>query len=116
MEKNIEISLLLDFYGGLLKPDAAEMIDLYYNEDLSLSEIAVQTGITRQGVRDRIKRCEQTLFELEQKLGMLKRFRQLEQGLDRICDSASLIEKGTGNDSIKNLAAQIKAQAQELKE
>jgi predicted DNA-binding protein YlxM (UPF0122 family) len=116
MEKNIEISLLLDFYGGLLKPDAAEMIDLYYNEDLSLSEIAVQTGITRQGVRDRIKRCEQTLFELEQKLGMLKRFRQLEQGLDRICDSASLIEKGTDNDSIKNLAAQIKAQAQELKE
>jgi predicted DNA-binding protein YlxM (UPF0122 family) len=116
MEKNIEISLLLDFYGELLKPDAAEMINLYYNEDLSLSEIAVQSGITRQGVRDRIKRCEQKLFELEQKLGMLKRFRQLEQGLDRIYDSASRIEESADNESIKNLASQIKAQAQGLKE
>ena len=67
MEKNIEISLLLDFYGGLLKPDAAQMIDLYYNEDLSLSEIAAQTGITRQGVRDRIKRCEQSVSFVRRK-------------------------------------------------
>ena len=116
MEKNIEISLLLDFYGGLLKPDASQMIDLYYNEDLSLSEIAAQTGITRQGVRDRIKRCEQNLFELEQKLGMLKRFRQLEQGLDRICEAAGKIDGETDDINIKNLAQVIKAEALGLKE
>lgn len=116
MEKNIEISLLLDFYGGLLKPDAAQMIDLYYNEDLSLSEIAAQTGITRQGVRDRIKRCEQNLFELEQKLGMLKRFRELEQGLDRILEAAGKIGSETDNQRIKDLAQSIKAEALGLKE
>lgn len=116
MEKNIEISLLLDFYGELLKPDAGQMINLYYNEDLSLSEIAAQTGITRQGVRDRIKRCEQTLFELEQKLGMLKRFRELEQGLDKIIESAQKIENTTDDKNIKALAQSINSGAQRLKE
>ena len=114
MEKNIEVSLLLDFYSGLLKPDAAQMIDLYYNEDLSLAEIASQTGITRQGVRDRIKRCEQNLFELEEKLGMLKRFR--EQGLDRITDAAKQIGSGTDDEKIKSLAKSIELEAQGLKE
>lgn len=116
MEKNIEISLLLDFYSGLLKPDAAQMIDLYYNEDLSLAEIASQTGITRQGVRDRIKRCEQNLFELEEKLGMLKRFRELEQGLDRITDAAKQISGATDDEKIKSLAKSIELEAQGLKE
>ncbi len=116
MEKNIEISLLLDFYGELLKPDAGQMIDLYYNEDLSLSEIAAQTGITRQGVRDRIKRCEQRLFELEQKLGMLSRFRELEQGLDKIAEAAREITKSTDDKNIASLAQSIEASARELKE
>lgn len=116
MEKNIEISLLLDFYGGLLKPDAAQMMDYYYNEDLSLSEIADQSGITRQGVRDRIKRCEQSLFELEEKLGMLKRFRQLEQGLDKIAVAAIQIGGKTGDENIKSLAQSIEQCARELKE
>ena len=48
MEKNIEVSLLLDFYGELLKPAGRHAVDLYYNDDLSLSEIAEDTGITRQ--------------------------------------------------------------------
>ena len=54
MEKNIEVSLLLDFYGELLKPTGRHAVDLYYNDDLSLSEIAEDTGITRQGVRDSV--------------------------------------------------------------
>ena len=116
MEQNIEISLLLDFYGGLLKPDAALMTDLYYNEDLSLSEIAAQTGITRQGVRDRVKRCEQSLFELESKLGMLKRFRQLEQGLERIESLSRRIGEATDDINIKSLALDIESEARELKE
>ena len=93
MEKNIEISLLFDFYGELLKPLGKEMIDLYYNEDLSLAEIADQIGITRQGVRDRIKRCEQQLFAFENKLGLLKRFGQLESGLESISQTARKISE-----------------------
>ena len=80
MEKNIEVSLLFDFYGELLKPSGRQAIDLYYNDDLSLAEIAAQTGITRQGVRDSIKRCEQQLFDFEKKLGLFRQFQTLRQG------------------------------------
>ena len=55
MEKNVEVSLLFFFFVELLKPSCRQAIDLYYNEDLSLAEIAAQTGITRQGVRDSIR-------------------------------------------------------------
>ena len=72
MEKNIEISLLLDFYGELLKPSVRETIDLYYNDDLSLAEVAAQCGITRQGVRDSVKRGEAQLFAYEEKSASLR--------------------------------------------
>ncbi|MDE6594129.1 MAG: DNA-binding protein [Oscillospiraceae bacterium] len=65
MEKNLHIALLLDYYGGLLTQKQRDLVDLYYNEDLSLGEIAEQENITRQGVRDSIKRGEQALAEYE---------------------------------------------------
>ncbi|HCB95046.1 MAG TPA: DNA-binding protein, partial [Ruminococcus sp.] len=92
MEKNIEVSLLFDFYGELLKPSGRQAIDLYYNDDLSLAEIAAQTGITRQGVRDSIKRCEQQLFDFEKKLGLFRQFQTLRQGLDEIAVIAQKIK------------------------
>ena len=98
MEKNVEVSLLFDFYGELLKPSCRQAIDLYYNEDLSLAEIAAQTGITRQGVRDSIKRSEEKLFELEKKLGLFKRFVQLENGLDKIASLSEQIYKSSADD------------------
>ena len=116
MEKNIEVSLLLDFYGELLKPSAKQMAQLYYNDDLSLAEVAAETGITRQGVRDRIKRAEQQLFEFEQKLGLLSRFQQLENGLDVIAEKAQEISELTNNNDIHALAADILRQTGELKE
>lgn len=116
MEKNVAISLLLDFYGELLKPSAAQMIDLYYNDDLSLAEIAEHTGITRQGVRDSIKRSEAQLFALENKLGLQKRFRQLEQGLDEIAAAARDIVGSTADDSVRTLAEHIERLAGQLKE
>lgn len=76
-EKNLKVALLLDYYGGLLTEKQRDVIDLYYNEDLSLGEIAEQENITRQGVRDSVKRGEQTLFELENALGMAARSAQL---------------------------------------
>lgn len=72
-EKNLKVALLLDHYAPLLTEKQREVIDLYYNEDLSLSEIAEHAQITRQGVRDSIKRGEQTLFELEKTLGFAEK-------------------------------------------
>ena len=70
MEKNLQISVLLDVYGGLLTEMQKNSLDLYYNEDLSLSEIAEHENISRQGVRDSIKRGEAELIRLEQALGL----------------------------------------------
>ena len=63
--KDMQISLLLDFYGDMLTEKQRDVIELYYNEDLSLAEIAAHSKITRQGVRDSIKRAESTLLDLE---------------------------------------------------
>lgn len=116
MEKNIEVSLLFDFYGELLKPAGRQAIDLYYNEDLSLAEIADQVGITRQGVRDSIKRCEQQLFDFESKLGLFKRFKELENGLDEIALTAQNIFDKSQDTNIKTLAKSIEQKASALKE
>ena len=82
MAKNLEISVLLDFYGEMLTEKQRDVVELYYNEDLSLSEIAAHSQITRQGVRDSIKRAEGILLGLEERLGLAKRFRRIQEGLD----------------------------------
>lgn len=66
-DKDLRFSVLLDYYSCMLTDKQRDVIDLYYNEDLSLSEIAEHENITRQGVRDSIKRGEQTMLELEEK-------------------------------------------------
>ncbi len=78
MSKDLSIAMLYDFYGELLTPKQAQAIDLYYNEDLSLAEIAEPLGISRQGVRDTIKRGEKLLLSMEERLGLANRF--MEQG------------------------------------
>ena len=70
MAKDLRISFLLDFYGDMLTDTQREVVDAYYNEDLSLAEIAQDRDITRQGVRDAIKRAEQQLLEMEERLGL----------------------------------------------
>ena len=71
-EKNLEIPLLLDIYGELLTQKQRDMLELYYCDDLSLSEIAQQEDVSRQGVRDSIKRGEDALLDFEKKLCCLK--------------------------------------------
>ena len=68
MGKNLEFGYLLDIYGELLTEKQYEMLDLYYNGDLSLAEIAQQHGISRQGVHDSIKRGEELLLGYEKVL------------------------------------------------
>ncbi len=101
MDKNVEISLLLSFYKNILTPKQAEATGLYYNEDLSLSEIAQIVGITRQGVRDNIKRAEASLYAMEEKLGLCKRFLGVKDRLSLIDSWAKDIEKSDVPKEIK---------------
>ena len=75
MSKNLQISYLLDFYGDMLTDKQQEVMEQYYNDDLSLAEIAANLGITRQGVRDFIKRAEGIIDETEAKLHLVEKFR-----------------------------------------
>ena len=84
MAKNLEISYLLDFYGDVLTQKQREVLEQYYNDDLSLAEIADNFGITRQGVRDSIKRGEGTILELEQKIGFAARYREMRRQMARL--------------------------------
>ena len=73
-EKDLNIGFLLDFYGDILRDRRREALDLYYNNDMSLSEIAEEMQISRQGVRDLIKKAEEELLFYEEKLGLAKKF------------------------------------------
>lgn len=79
-------SMLLDFYGDLLTEKQRECFSLYYNDDLSLSEIAEQRGISRQGVWDNIRHAESALREIETKTGLVARFEHTRDSLYRIRD------------------------------
>lgn len=84
MAKDLSISLLLDIYAPVLTDKQREVIELYYYEDLSLAEIAENCGITRQGVRDSIKRGEFAMKDLEHKLGFAKKARLAADAADDI--------------------------------
>ncbi len=120
MAKNLDITILLDFYGDMLTPKQREFLDYYYNEDLSLSEIATNVGITRQGVRDAIKRAEAQLMEMEDRLGLVKRFKDMQAGLEEIIDCATKISaenRNTGlSREINDLSVRIKSIALSLSE
>lgn len=88
MAKDLTISYLLDFYGAALTQKQRDVMEQYYNDDLSLAEIAGNFGITRQGVRDAIKRGEATVRALEDKIGFAARYRTVQDGLDRLTELA----------------------------
>ena len=84
MAKDLEMGYLLDFYGEVLTEKQREMLRQYYNDDLSLSEIGENFGITRQGARDAIKHGETTLKELEAKVGFAARYRRVQEKLEEL--------------------------------
>ncbi len=101
MDKKVETAILLDLYKGLLTEKQAEAMDLYYNEDLSLSEIAENTLVTRQAVRDSLLKGERILVETEEKTHLCERIRALEERLRKI---NTLIKEEDG-DAIGKIAA-----------
>ncbi len=90
--KDLNIGFLLDFYGDILTERRRDALDFYYNNDMSLSEIAEEMGISRQGVRDLIKKAEEELFFYEDKLGLAKRFENAQKHAERaltLCESGA---------------------------
>ena len=87
-EKNLASSDLLDQYEAVLTPRHKELLDYYYNQDLSLAEISALIGISRQGVRDGIKKAEEELFFMEERLHLLERENTLRQTAERLLAGA----------------------------
>ena len=114
------MTMLFDFYGEVLTPRQKEFFDLYYNEDLSLAEIAENYGISRQGVRDVIVRAEAIMTDLEDKTGLMKRFMLMQQQVQAILDAAEKIQtvnyRQYDNPELARLANEITRSAQALKE
>ena len=119
MAKNLEMSYLLDFYGEVLTDKQRDMMQQYFNMDLSLSEIADNFNITRQGVRDAIKRGEATLTQLEDQIGFAGKYRDIVSGVEQIKTLAQNISfynisSYTTNDEITKSAGRIMQICDEL--
>ena len=108
MEKKVEISMLWQIYGKLLTEKQYEYIDYYYNNDLSLSEIAENEKITRQGVRDIIKKGEKKLFEYEEKLLFMKKTINQEQKIQQVLWNLTKIQKDSSDKKVSNILEEVK--------
>ncbi len=96
MNSKLEISLLYDFYGELLQSSQQKVVELYVNDDLSLSEAAELLGISRQGVRDSLARAERKLSEYENKLGLVRAYRERQERNNRIRGCIRTIRENPG--------------------
>ena len=100
MDKSIQISMLLELYGKLLTETQADTVDLYYNQNLSLSEIAEELNITRQGVRKNLVYAEKKLFDFEEKLSFLKQKLENDEIIKEIIEEI-------GNDVLKDKLSKL---------
>jgi len=105
MEKKVEISMLWQIYGNLLTEKQYKVIDYYYNQDLSLSEIAENENITRQAVRDIIKK---KLFEYEEKLLFMKKTINQEKQIQNILLNLNKIQKDSSDKKVTNILEEVK--------
>lgn len=108
MEKKVEVSMLCQLYGKLLTEKQLEFIEDYYNNDLSLSEIAENNNITRQAVRDIIKKGEKKLFEYEEKLMFMKRMLNQEKKIEKVLSELTKIQKDYSDKQVANVLETIK--------
>jgi predicted DNA-binding protein YlxM (UPF0122 family) len=108
MEEKVKISILCQLYGKLLTQKQYNFIDDYYNNDLSLSEIAQNNQITRQAVRDILKKGEKKLFEYEEKLLFMKRTLNQEKKIEQVLSELTKIQKESSDKQISNILESIK--------
>lgn len=114
MEKKLEITMLLQIYGKLLTEKQYDYINDYYNNDLSLSEIAENYGITRQAARDNIKKGENKLFEYEEKLEIMKTTVNTEQKIAKILSQISSIQTEYSDEKIARILEHVKNELDEI--
>ena len=105
-EKDLRMGYLLDFYGEMLPDRTKDMMKQYYEDDLSLAEIAEMEGITRQGVRHTIKKGELALLNLEERLQLAQRFTALASLAQEIKEDATLLAAHE-NEAVKERAERI---------
>ncbi|NLV49566.1 MAG: YlxM family DNA-binding protein [Clostridiales bacterium] len=119
MEKNVRMALLFDFFGELLTQKQRGYFQMYYDENLSLSEIAENEGITRQAVRDIIMRTENILEETEARTGIVKRFTEIQADISVIegylDEIAKLNKSRFKNGALLDLCNRISERLQFLK-
>ncbi len=108
MEKNVKVSMLCEVYGNLLTKKQLAILQDYYDKDLSLSEIAQNQEITRQAVRDIIKKGENKLFELEEKLGIMKKTFKQEEKIAIILSELTKIQKRSTDKQIAQILTHVK--------
>ena len=108
MDNKVKISMLCDIYGKLLTEKQFEFINDYYNNDLSLSEIAENNDITRQAVRDIIKKGERKLFEYEEKLLFMKKTISQEQKIQAILSELTKIQVNSSDKKVARILDGIK--------
>ena len=108
MEDKVKISILLEIYGNLLTDKQKSLLDDYYNNDLSLSEIAENNEITRQAVRDILKKGEKKLFEYEEKLGIMKKNSIQEEQIAMILSEISKINSKDTDKEIARVREDVK--------
>lgn len=114
MDKNFEISMLLDFYGSLLTERQYQCIDLHFNSDCSLAEIGEELNISRQGVHDNIKKGKNLLLEFEDKLGLLNRFIVQKKQLKNVLGQVENIESSGLPIDIVNKLESLKQNIQSM--
>ena len=108
-------SLLLDFYGELLTEKQRECCELHFNEDLSLTEIAEQCGISRQGVWDNIRRAEAALEEIEEKTGLIRRFSETQESLEKLDSQLEALRRLSPGAESEALIRQMRQEIRSLR-
>ncbi len=111
----LEMSLLFDYYGGMLTDKQRECFDMRHNQDLSLGEIAETLGVSRQAVCDNLTRTEALLRRMEENVGCVSRDLRTRKALRRIAEAARSLQ-GHPDGDVARLAASILSSAQELEE
>ncbi|NLC68923.1 MAG: YlxM family DNA-binding protein [Clostridiaceae bacterium] len=115
--KNVyEIGLLADFYGQLLTRRQYEIIDMYYNNDYSLGEIAEHLGISRQGVYDNLKRGKNLLIGFEKKMGLVEKHLKREYAVKKIMELISELDARDTNSNNREGYRKIVECLESLKE
>ena len=111
----LEMSLLFDYYGGMLTEKQRDCFDMRYNQDLSLGEIGQVLGVSRQGVYDNLTRTEALLRKMEENIGYVSRDLERRKVLQVILDAAAQLRENT-DPTVSSLAASIMEAVGELEE